>query len=168
MPHPQHSIEDYARYEALLHRFGRHIQAYCARKANSAEECKELVQCVLVALWDGVGTLGDDSRPRQQNRWLQRVMRSAVGMHFRRRRSMVPIEEIVDMPESQDEGAELLDALMQHLDPDERALLQERFDGYSVVEMAERRHVEANALYQRIYRITNKLKQIYHEEYERN
>ena len=55
---------------------------------------------------------------------------------------------------------------MTHLTDDERELLQERFKGYSNIEIAERLGVKVNTLNKRMSRIVTKLKDIYTQQYE--
>lgn len=161
-----HTPDDYRRYEALVCDFGRHIEHYCFIRSHSADEAAELVQAVLDRVWSSIGTLSSDSSPRGVNRWLKTVMRSVAGSWFRRRRvETVPIDEADQMADQPPYDAELLDDLLSHLDDEERALLQERLDGYSSAEIGLRHDLKANAVDQRMFRIINKLKQIAKREY---
>lgn len=161
-----HTLHDYERFEALLHDFGRHIKKFCVRRAGSADEASDLAQEVAMAVWESIGDLRADSTPWQLNRWLRRVMQSAVSDYFRHRRvSTVPIEEASDIPDLPRVDNELLNALLQHLDEEERRLMDERLAGYGVAELAERHEVSPNAMSQRFCRMIQKLRQIYNDEY---
>lgn len=161
-----HTPDDYRRYEALVRDFGRHIEHFCFTHSRSADEAAELVQAVLDKVWSSIGTLSPDSSPRGVNRWLKTVMCSVSGSWFRRRRvETVPLEEAVQMADQPSYDAELFDDLLSHLNNEERALLQERLDGYSSAEIGERRGIKANAIDQRMFRIINKLKEIANKEY---
>lgn len=155
------------RYDALLHDFGRHIASYCSRHAVGRGETRELVQDVMVTLWQKIDNLDPASSPRQVNRWLHKLMRQVVfDRYFRRRQpTTVPLDEVTGMAESEDYDRELLDALVAHLDPDEQELIRERFEGYSPAEMANKRDLTVNTLNQRLSRITKKLKTIYEQQY---
>ena len=146
----QHSPDDYRRYEALLHDFGPYIEHYCFSRSHSADEAADLVQAVLDKVWSSIPTLRPDSTPRQVNRWLKKVMQSVAGSWFRRRRlPTVPLEEAAQIPDRPPYDAELLDDLLSHLSDEERALLQERFDGYSSKEIGQKFGISANAVDQR-------------------
>ena len=156
-----HTPDDYRRYEALLHDFRRHIEHYCFSRSRSADEAADLVQAVLEKVWNGIGTLRPDSTPRQVNRWLRQVMRSAVSNWFRRGRvATMPLDASAEVMGQQSYDADLLDELLAHLNDDERALLQERFAGYTSAEIGEKYGISANAVDQRMLRIVNKLKRI--------
>ena len=63
-------------------------------------------------------------------------------------------------------GDTLLQELVEHLQPDDRQLLQERFDGYSNIEIAQHHGLKPNTLNKRMSRIVEKLKEIYTQLYE--
>lgn len=155
------------RYDVLLNDFGRHIASYCSRHAVGRGETRELVQDVMVTLWQKLDNLDPASTPRQVNRWLHKLMRQVVfDRYFRRRQpTTVPLDEVAGMSESEDYDRELLDDLVAHLDPDEQQLIAERFEGYTPAEMAERHHTTVNTMNQRLSRITKKLKTIYEQQY---
>lgn len=159
--------DKYCRYNELLHDFGRHIVGYCSRHAVGRAETRELVQDVMVALWQRMDYLDPASTPRQVNRWLQRLMRQAVFDRYFRRRPLptVPVEEAAAVSDDEGHDRELLDDLVSRLDPDERQLIAERLEGYTPAEMAEQHRTTVNTMNQRLSRITKKLKTIYNQLY---
>ena len=159
--------DKHCRYNALLHDFEQHIVSYCSRHAVGRGETRELVQDVMVALWQRLDYLDPASTPRQTNRWLHRLMRQTVFDRYFRRRPLptVPVEEVAELSESEAYDRELLDDLVARLDPDEQQLIAERFEGYTPAEMAERHHTTVNTMNKRLSRITQKLKTIYEQQY---
>lgn len=155
------------RYDELLQSYRRHIASYCSRHAVGRSENLALAQDVMVAIWQKLDYLDPSSTPRQVNRWLHKLMRQVVfDRYFRRRQpTMVPLDEVAAMQESEDYDSELLDDLMSHLDTDEQELLRERFSGFTPAEMAAKRNLAVNTLNQRMSRITKKLKTIYEQQY---
>jgi RNA polymerase sigma factor (sigma-70 family) len=92
---------------------------------------------------------------------VRRVTRSAlVDLYRREHPPLEPIttetEETV-AAESRD-VAERIDDLFSALNPDEQRLMRMRLDGYSAEEIADELEIEANAVYQRVNRIMNKLR----------
>ena len=159
--------DKHCRYEELLHDFGRHIASYCSRHAVGRVETRELVQDVMVAVWEGLDRLDAASTPRQVNRWLHKLMRHAVYDRYFRRKALptVPLEMAGDVADSETCDRELLDDLVSRLSPDEQELIRERFEGYTPAEMAAKRNLTVNTLNQRMSRITQKLKTIYGQLY---
>ncbi|MDY6289033.1 MAG: sigma-70 family RNA polymerase sigma factor [Bacteroidales bacterium] len=156
------------RYVALLRTFRRHIEHYCARHSNSREDAEDMMQEVFITVWENIDGLNVESSPRQVNRWLQRVMRTVFVRQIRRHRidSSAPLSEAAHLAQTDDYDRELLESLIAHLAEDERELLQERFKGYSNIEIAERLGIRVNTLNKRMSRIVTKLKDIYNQNYE--
>lgn len=160
--------ERYERYDALLCHFRRHIQRYCAARARSAEETAVLAQEVSAALWRAVDGLEASIPSAGANRWLQRVMRSAVADYLRANPAVAtqPLATAAAITADGDEGAELLDDLAAYLGPDERALLHDFCSGYSYDELAAARGISAATLRVRMHRLRQHLKTIYSKLYE--
>lgn len=154
-----------------LHRtFSRHIENYCIRHSNSREDAEDLMQEVFITVWENIDGLHPDSSPRQTNRWLQKVMRTVFVRHIRHQRinadaSLAEADRLAD-PSSGPPGDALLEELVAHLPPGDRQLLQERFDGYSNLEIAQHHGLKPNTLNKRMSRIVEKLKEIYTQLYE--
>lgn len=166
MDHP--TPETYQRYLDLLHDYGGNIRHYCIVHSDTLYEAQELAQEVMATLWRRMGTLADDSTPRQVNRWLHRVMRSTFLDHLRRhpRPRTVPLAAAEGYDDGQDYDAELLDALLQHLDADEHRLMDQYLAGYKAAEIAREHKISADAVRQRVHRIILKLRTIYKKNYE--
>lgn len=167
MNHP--TPETYQRYLDLLHDYGSNIRHYCIVHSDTLYEAQELAQEVMANLWRRMGTLATGSTPRQVNRWLQRVMHTTFLDHLRRHLlwpPTVPLDAARNVDDGQDYDAELLDALLQHLDADEKKLMEQYLAGYKADEIAPGLHLSAAGVRQRIHRIILKMKTIYKQHYE--
>lgn len=166
----QTPVGRHERYITLHRTFSRHIENYCIRHSNSREEAEDLMQEVFIAVWENIDGLHPDSSPRQMNRWLQKVMRTVFVRHIRHQhiRADAPLAEAERLADtaSGPPGDALLQELVEHLPPDDRQLLQERFDGYSNIEIAQHHGLKPNTLNKRMSRIVEKLKEIYTQLYE--
>jgi len=97
----------------------------------------------------------------QQRVWVRRVTRSVLVDLYRREHP--PLEPITaEMEETvaaeSSDVAERIDDLFSALTPDEQRLMRMRLDGYSAEEIAAELKIETNAIYQRVNRIMNKLR----------
>ena len=75
------------RYNRLLHRHLRRINTICTFEARSYEDGRDLVQEVMVALWEGLENLQSDASLWQEAAWVRRVMVRTAIDHGRRRLS---------------------------------------------------------------------------------
>ena len=155
-------------YLALLRTFRRHIENYCVSHSNCREDAEDMMQEVFITVWENIGQMRSDSSPKQVNRWLQKVMRTVFGRSIRRKHidDNSPLSAAMGMVNDDHADRQLLEELMAHLPPDDRQLLQERLDGYSNVEIAERLGILPNTLNKRMSRILTKMKEIYSQLYE--
>lgn len=156
------------RYLSLLRTFRRHIEHYCIAHSNCREDAEDMMQEVFIMVWENLDGLRRDSSPPQVNRWLQKVMRTVFIRQIRRPRiraeaQLSEAEHIADTP---DYDPTLLEELVAHLPEDDRMILQERFNGYSNTEIAQRMGLKENTLNKRMSRIVTKLKEIYIQIYE--
>lgn len=156
------------RYMALLGDFSRHIEHFCAIHSNRREDADDMMQEVFIMVWENIDGLREDSTPRQVNRWLQRVMRTVFIRHMRKqpRYSTSDLDDAKGLQVEQDDNAELIEELVAHLPAEDHQLMQERFEGYSNKEIAQRHGLKENTLNQRMSRITTKLRDIYIQLYE--
>lgn len=165
----QRTPETYNRYLKLLNDHEKQIQNYCVSHSDSRFEACTLMQEVLENVWHGFDTLDADSTARQVNRWLQRVMYTTFVSHLRhwhRSEVMVPLEEAESLAAGDDDNVELIQALLMHLSPDERQIVEQHLQGYTHAEIAERNQLTRMAVAQRIHRIIQKLKKLYQKYYE--
>ncbi|MBQ8703309.1 MAG: sigma-70 family RNA polymerase sigma factor [Bacteroidales bacterium] len=153
-------------YAELLRDFQSHLLSYCYRHSRDEADADQLLVGITNAMLRGVRTLRPDSSPSERNRWLRRLMRQTLADHRRRQPSFVSIDHAIDIAVESDADAELVESLLQHLNPDERALLQDRLAGFTPSELSGRYNVSVDAIYQRYHRIIKKLKTIYKQYYE--
>ena len=154
-------IERTTRYLALLQTFKSHIFNYCYSHSDDEADAEDLMQEILAMVWQCLPGLQSDSSPRQQNRWLQHVMRTAFIRHLRQRPPFVtvPLSHAAHRTADSGNERELLDDLLGHLTDDERHLVQQRLQGYTNAEIAEQEQLNVNTVKQRFRRIIIKLKQ---------
>ena len=97
----------------------------------------------------------------QQRVWVRRVTRSVlVDLYRKKRHELEPFtEEMAESVAIEDiDVAERIDDLFSALTPDEQRLMRMRLEGYSAEEIAAELKIEANAVYQRVNRIMNKMR----------
>lgn len=147
------------RYVALLRDFSKHIQHYCASHSDNLSDAEDLLQEVVLCIWRGLDTLQSDN-PRQQNRWLQRVMRTALQRHRRQHRNARPanLAPQIGIAAPVEPEAEQVAELPEYLTDDERQLVEEHLQGYTLNEIAQRHGQKADLVRQRYHRIIEKLR----------
>ena len=152
------------RYLQFLDRFGGNIWNFCLSTSDSCADADDLMQEIFAAVWEGLPSV--DTNPRRENRWLRRVMVSVLSRHLqhRIRRIFMNLSDLPDLTAA-DSDTELLDALAEHLPPDDRTLMQSLREGYKVNEIAERMGISVPAVHTRISRLKKKLKTIYDKHY---
>lgn len=163
------TTETYERYLVLLHDHGSQIRRYCIDHSDSLYEAQELTQKVMANIWQRLPSVAPSSTPRQLNRWLQRLMFTTFIDHLRHnllRPRTVPLSEADSIAEGHDNAAELLNAMLSHLDEEEREIVNRYLAGYRLAEMAERQDLSADAMRQHFHRIVLKLRTIYKQYYE--
>ncbi|MGX8713268.1 MAG: RNA polymerase sigma factor [bacterium] len=146
------------RYLAMLHTFEGNIVNYCYSHSNGVADAQDLSQEIMALVWEKIDTLKADSTPRQQNRWIYKVMRTAFIRHLRHRLPFrtVPLEE--EMVAAEESATSRLEELMEQLDDEERWLLETRLQGYSHAEIADMQGLSEAAVKQRYYRIIMKIR----------
>ena len=126
--------------------------------------CEDMVQEVWIMLWLKFDTMTSRTE-RQQRVWVRRVTRSVLVDLYRRERDnplsdksdLSDLSDLSDPSDSRD-FAERIDDLFAVLTPDEQRLMRMRLDGYSAEEIATEFGIVPNAVYQRVNRIMNKLR----------
>ena len=149
----------YAFYTGLVRRNAALIHWLCLREADGNEAlCDDLTQEVLLGLW-----LHLDSyrRALPESVWIRWKVRSILYA-YRRHRLPPPEQLAFDEADSLAEEAcharESLEELTAYLSPDERALIQQRLEGYSTAEIAERQGTTDSAIYKRMAKVMEKLR----------
>ena len=159
------------RYNRLLHRHLRRINTICTFEARSYEDGRDLVQEVMVALWEGLENLQSDASLWQEAAWVRQVVTSTTIDRFRQRHRQrregctVPIEQVSELCQEEDDRTELVKERLAYLPPRERRLMEESLEGYDADELAQAHGVSANIIHQRMYRIRKKMKTIYNKLY---
>ena len=157
----QHSRQRYEDYKSFMRRHQATVWRVCYDFARGdIPRCEDMVQEVWIMLWLKFDTMNSQSE-WQQRVWVRRVTRSVlVDLYRREHPPLEPINATMEetvATESSD-VAERIDDLFSALTPDEQRLMRMHLDGYSAKEIAGELEIEANAVYQRVNRIMNKLR----------
>lgn len=157
----QHSRQRYEDYKSFMRRHQKTVWRVCYDFAHGdIPRCEDMVQEVWIMLWLKFDTM--TSRAEWQQRvWVRRVTRSVLVDLYRHEHP--PLEPITaEMEETvaaeSSDVAERIDDLFAILTPDEQRLMRMRLDGYSAEEIAASFGIVPNAVYQRVNRIMNKLR----------
>ena len=158
----QHSRQRYEDYKSFMRRHQATVWRVCYDFARGdIPRCEDMVQEVWIMLWLKFDTMTGRSE-WQQRVWVRRVTRSVlVDLYRKKRPELEPItEEMKESVAIEDiDVAERIDDLFSALTPDEQHLMRMRLEGYSAEEIAAGLKIEPNAVYQRVNRIMNKLRQ---------
>ena len=158
----QHSRQRYEDYKSFMRRHQKTVWHVCYDYAHGdIPRCEDMVQEVWIMLWLKFDTMTGRSE-WQQRVWVRRVTRSVlVDLYRKKRHELEPFtEEMAESVAIEDiDVAERIDDLFSALTPDEQRLMRMRLEGYSAEEIAAELKIEANAVYQRVNRIMNKLRQ---------
>lgn len=156
-------MNDSNTYTSLLLRHKKLIWRLCRRYArHDPDRCADLVQEVSIALWEHYGCLRPDAGLLQERFWVISRTRTLLrNLHRGEEPPMLRLSrEMADsMADERDKENDLLETLIDNLTEEERSLLQLRLDGYNAEEIAQRVGLTRDAVYQRLHRIVNKLKQ---------
>lgn len=152
----------YKDYKSFIRRHHEVVWRVCYDFANGdIPRCEDMVQEVWIMLWLKFDTMTGRSE-WQQRVWVRRVTRSVlVDLYRKKHPDLEPVAE--EMSESvfteESDVAERIDDLFAALTPDEQRLMRMRLEGYSAEEIAAGLKIKPNAVYQRVNRIMNKLRQ---------
>ncbi len=166
----QHSRQRYEDYKSFMRRHQTTVWRVCYDFARGdIPRCEDMVQEVWIMLWLKFDTMTGRSE-WQQRVWVRRVTRSVlVDLYRKKHPDLEPVTE--EMSESvfteesesvfteESDVAERIDDLFSALTPDEQHLMRMRLEGYTAEEIASSLNIEQNAVYQRVNRIMNKLRQ---------
>lgn len=158
----QHSRQRYEDYKSFMRRHQATVWRVCYDFARGdIPRCEDMVQEVWIMLWLKFDTMTGRSE-WQQRVWVQRVTRSVlVDLYRKKHPEMEPVTEEMAayVATEKSDVAERIDDLFTILTPYEQRLMRMRLEGYSAEEIAAELKIKPNAVYQRVNRIMNKLRQ---------
>jgi RNA polymerase sigma factor (sigma-70 family) len=158
----QHGRQRYEDYKSFMRRHQEAVWRVCYDYARGdIPRCEDMVQEVWIMLWLKFDTMTSHTE-WQQRVWVRRVTHSVlVDLYRKKHPDLEPVtEEMVAYVSSKESDvAECIDDLFSALTPDEQRLMTMRLEGYTTEEIAASFNIEQNAVYQRVNRIMNKLRQ---------
>ena len=164
----QHGRQRYEDYKSFMRRHQEAVWRVCYNFAHGdIPRCEDMVQEVWIMVWLKYDTMTSHSE-WQQRVWVRRVTHSVLVDLYRREAGNADIfvsledhdEDIADEGvRAPSDVAECIDDLFSTLTPDEQRLMTMRLEGYTTEEIAASFNIEQNAVYQRVNRIMNKLRQ---------
>lgn len=150
----------YSEFDSLVHRHSAYIRRLCWWQASGhSEECADLMQDCLTALWHYRHTLRPDATPAQERLWVKYHCRS-VFSHRRR----TPEPEFTSLDEARlgaddaPDNRALINELAVGLTPLEHRVLDLILDGYTPTEIADLLGSRAATVSQMRYRIIEKMR----------
>lgn len=155
----------HAEYEAFILHHREAVWQVCWRfaKGNRAR-CEDMVQEVWIALWLRFDQLNRSYNEWQQRAWVKRVTRSVLVDLYRRSdpepEELTPVLATT-LPDTRIDYAEDIDDLLALLPVDDEKLMRMNLEGFDAQEIAAEFGIERNAVYQRVYRIIRKLRNLY-------
>lgn len=150
----------YDDFDRLMQRHKALIRRLCWWQASGhREDCEDLMQDCLAALWHYRHTLRPDSSERQERLWVKYHCRS-VFSHRNNKPALetTPLDEARAMAEESVDIRALLAELATTLSDNEHRVLDLIVDGYSPAEIAELLGIKAATVSQTRYRIIEKMK----------
>lgn len=124
-------------------------------------KCEDMVQEVWIVLWLRFDELNEEYNEWQQRVWVKRITRSVLVDLYRRSEpkaeQLTPVL-IQTMPDTTINLAEDIDELLAMLPAKEERLMRMRLEGYDATEIADEFGINRNAVYQRVNKIMNKLR----------
>lgn len=156
-------MNDDDQYTTLLLRHKKLIWRLCRRYAkHDADRCSDLVQEVSIVLWMRYGLLRPGASVFAETKWVVTNTRWMLrNMHRGEKWRERPIVDGMDgIYDDGHYASDLVADLMSALPEEDRVMMQMKLDGYNADEIAERMGLSRNAVYQRIFRIVNKLRRI--------
>ncbi len=158
----QHGRQRYEDYKSFMRRHHEAVWRVCYDYARGdIPRCEDMVQEVWIMVWLKFDTMTSHTE-WQQRVWVRRVTHSVlVDLYRKKHPDLEPVtEEMVAYVSSKESDvAECIDDLFSALTPDEQRLMTMRLEGYTTEEIAASFNIEQNAVYQRVNRIMNKLRQ---------
>ncbi|MBR1766395.1 MAG: sigma-70 family RNA polymerase sigma factor [Bacteroidales bacterium] len=155
----------YSDFDLLVQRHQGYIRRLCWwHTEGGSEECADLMQECLAALWHYRHTLRPDATAPQERLWVKYHCRSVFS--HRKRRHRIPTLHLDQQtlsptgnPDLPDDPRELIDELASSLSPSEHRLLGLILEGYSIAEISSILGIRPASVSQSRYRIIEKMKQ---------
>lgn len=154
-------------YTELLRRHRRRVWRMCWLYAGGDfERCRDLVQEVSLALWEHYGKLRPDAHPMEERAWVTWQTRTVLN-HLHRGLShhyepLTPaVTERLEVEPEHANARAVTEDLLASLPEDDREVVRLRLEGYSAAEIAAELGLKRDAVYQRLHRIVDKLRDKY-------
>lgn len=132
--------------------------AVCRRYARRGLEEEDLLQEVLVVLWERREVLMSIASTRQQASWMWRVARSTCVDLLRKGPPSYPVPENFDMPEEDTTLHRDLRELIALLPEPDRSIVTLHLEGYEYKEIGKKLGMTKNNIGIRLMRIKERLK----------
>ena len=150
----------YSDFDRLMQRHKALIRRLCWWQASGhREDCEDLMQDCLAALWHYRHTLRPDANERQERLWVKYHCRS-VFSHLNARHSIdtTSLDEARTIAEETVDKRALINSLATTLTEYEHRVLDLILDGYTTAEIAATMGIKAASISQTRYRIIEKMK----------
>lgn len=167
----RHSDNSYNRlFLDVVQRNHAKVRFFCIRKTyGHHEQVPDLMQDILVRLWEERDTIPLDGDTEKQDAWLMSIVRKQWDRHRRKRRFLFiplgPEEPDLGEPNDCDNEARLREWFAS-LTPYERNIIEWGLEGYTQKEIAERLGLKPATLRKQHERIIKKLKKYRDEKKE--
>ena len=160
-------MNDSDRYTTVLLRHKKLIWRLCRRYAkHDVDLCSDLVQEVSIVLWEHFGRLKPEAGTLVETRWVMTNTRWVLrNMHRNKKdKEQLLADDMIDLRDDGGNARDLVSDLLSALPEGDRVMMQMKLDGYNADEIAGRMGLSRNAVYQRLFRIVNKLRRINDEQ----
>lgn len=152
-------------YTALLMRHRDMLWRMCwSRAGGDRDRCQDLLQEVSLALWENYDKLRPHSAAGQERAWVRWQARSVFYQLGRRKTpDMSPLSDALSDTLAADDDRrrdEMIDDLLATLGPDEQRMVRLYLEGYRGDEIGSAMGVSRDTVYQRMRRLTQKLKNV--------
>ena len=151
------------RFEALWAQYSQRLLAFLRSRVSDEAEAEDLLQEVFLRIHLNLCGLRDYSRLES---WVFQIARNAIIDHYRSRRDLVQIPEMLpaEEPEEEDVEAELAPSLKEIVDelpaPYRQALVLTEYEGLSQVEMASCLGISISGAKSRVQRARRMIRDI--------
>lgn len=152
-------------YTALLMRHRDMLWRMCWNRAGGdRDRCQDLLQEVSLALWENFDKLRPNSAAGQERAWVRWQARSVFYQMGRRKTpDMSPLSDALSDTLAADDDrrrSEMIDDLLAALGPDDQRMVRLYLEGYRGDEIGTAMGVSRDTVYQRMRRLTQKLKNV--------